>query len=360
MVWTLNALQAADSLIDGTLMNRTMLMTGASGGLLGAAVYRELFHRKLSDNLINPNSKLYRKNIARDNLNPVIFSLLVNDIFLGFQKFEYNEHRYRKDRGYAFEQAINHNTGGILDVPLSYYEKPESNAQIPLMILAPTIINDGRKLFIGGVNHAYMGRNDINSDEKVRGIDFKRFFEKKESDHLRFLSALRMSATFPYITPNISLPSEPYMEIMDAGLTDNFGVNDATTFLYVFRDWIAKNTGGVIFITVRDSQKNAPITVQESKSLFLKLFSPIQGFYKNFENIQDINNDTKLQRAENWFNNNIDIINLEYNSANNLELKERASLSWRLTELEKLSIFENIHSEKNLNELNRLKKLVGQ
>ena len=100
MVWTLNALQAADSALSGQLMNKTTLITGASGGLLGAAVYRELFNRSLTDSLVNPNSSHYLRNIARDNLNPIIFSLLVNDLFLGFQKFEYNNKRYRKDRGY--------------------------------------------------------------------------------------------------------------------------------------------------------------------------------------------------------------------------------------------------------------------
>ena len=55
-----------------------------------------------------------------------------------------------------------------------------------------------------------------------------------------------MSASFPYITPNVNLPSEPSLEIMDAGLADNFGVSDAVLFLYNFKDWISENTSGVI------------------------------------------------------------------------------------------------------------------
>jgi hypothetical protein len=78
----------------------------------------------------------------------------------------------------------------------------------------------------------------------------------QDADSLRFLSALRMNATFPYITPNVSLPSTPAMEIMDAGLSDNFGVSDAVRFLYVFRQWIGENTSGVILLSIRDTPRS--------------------------------------------------------------------------------------------------------
>ena len=45
-LWTTTALQAADSLTDGQLMQQTMLMTGASGGMVGLAFYRELYLQK--------------------------------------------------------------------------------------------------------------------------------------------------------------------------------------------------------------------------------------------------------------------------------------------------------------------------
>ena len=53
------------------------------------------------------------------------------------------------------------------------------------------------------------------------GIDFQTLFEDQSGRELRFLSALRMSATFPYITPNTTLPTDPPIHIMDAGISDN-------------------------------------------------------------------------------------------------------------------------------------------
>ena len=64
-----------------------------------------------------------------------------------------------------------------------------------------------------------------------------------------------MSATFPYITPNTTLPTEPPIKIMDAGISDNFGLSDAIRFVFAYKDWIAENTSGIVFVSIRDSPK---------------------------------------------------------------------------------------------------------
>ena len=86
-VWTMRTLQYADSTLEGKLMKHTMLMTGASGGLVGAAYFRELHLRKTLANQyqklkpVNPYDHKYLDNIAKDNLNAIMFSLVVNDLF---------------------------------------------------------------------------------------------------------------------------------------------------------------------------------------------------------------------------------------------------------------------------------------
>ena len=96
-------------------------------------------------------------------------------------------------------------------------------------------------------------------NSKIRGVDFQGLFRANEPERLSFLTALRMSASFPYITPNISLPAEPRVEIMDAGISDNFGIADAIRFVDVFKEWITANTGGVVFLVVRDTKSDSPI-----------------------------------------------------------------------------------------------------
>ncbi len=393
-MWAMHTLQVVDSTLQGKLMDHTMLFTGASGGLLGAAYFRELYLRHElylrgeSPNDVNPYDKRYLSNMGRDNLNALAFSLVVNDLFFGFQNFNYAGQTYAKDRGYAFEQQLNLNTEGVLDKALCEYREPELLSLVPMMIVAPTIVNDGRKLFISPLNVSYMTvpRIDLPRflNQKTKGIEFLRFFERQNARNLRFLSALRMNATFPYVTPNVKLPSQPAMEIMDAGLSDNFGISDAVRFLYTFKDWIKENTSGVIFVSIRDTQKDKPIEKSLGQSLFQRIFTPLASLYGNLEYLQDISNDNMVEFAQSWFGPNLPIYRIEfqyvpvsenlktiYNKDRKRFLEKpegkkppkiltikRAALSWRLTEKEKASILRTIYEFRNRYYIENLRRLL--
>ena len=382
-VWTMRTLQYVDSTLGGGLMNHTILITGASGGVVGAAYFRELYLRSQKGERIDIYANEYFENIARDNLNAITFSWVVNDIFFRFQKFKYQNRTYFKDRGYAFEQQLNENTAGIMDKSLGEYKDDEMQGIVPMMVLSPTIVNDGRKLIISPQRMSYMCTPSIFQtrflNQKTKGIEFSRFFNDQDSQNLRFLSALRMSATFPYVAPNVKLPSDPEMQIMDAGISDNFGVEAAARFIYVFKDWIQKNTSGVIVVSIRDTQKNKPIEKQIHPSLFQRLFTPLEGIYMNQEYMQDINNDnlleyiqgslgkTKMHRVEFEYvpiSKNIDEIhkaleNPEQHSRPEKIIIERAVLSWHLTKKEKQSIHRTIFELRNQSSVRYLASLLG-
>ncbi len=356
-LWTMNALQRADSMLGGNLMTRSTLITGASGGMIGAAYYRELYLRSLVDS-INPNDPKYLTAIAKDNLNPVVFSLLVNDAFVSFRNYEFAGKTYRKDRGHAFERNLNQNIEYVLDKKISDYQAPEHEGLIPTMLLAPTISNDGRKLYVTSRPFSFMNIDEDREVPNVRAVDFLRLFERQDAEDLSFMSALRMSASFPYITPTISLPSKPRMEIMDAGIADNFGVSDALRFTYVFKNWILENTSGVVMVIIRDTEPNERIHARPIPSIIDRLTYPIASVYNNLASIQDRKNDAHLEQAKDWMGGKLETVQFVYGAGIALSEQERASLSWHLTTKEKQSILESIHSEQNIKALNELRALV--
>ncbi|KEO74658.1 patatin-like phospholipase family protein [Anditalea andensis] len=375
-LWSLNVLQQAHAATGGRMFKCARLITGASGGVIGAGFFREIYLRSLTDTAIDVTSQEYLKQISSDNLNPIIFTLLVNDLLIRNQYFEYNGRRYLKDRGYAFESQLNQNTKGILDKPLKDYYLPEKNGIIPMMAITPLIINDARKLFISPHSMSYMGvsmQRFEGQREKSQAIDFKRFFSKHDADNLRFISALRMGATFPFITPNIQLPSDPQMELMDAGLSDNFGIQDAMRFLYVFREWIEENTSGVVLVTVRDSEKFSEIEKKRPPSLVQKIVTPLKNIYINWDNVQTLNNEALYNYMREILEVDLERIEFEYATRNFVKERvgyadndqvqqeeveiERASLNWRLTAREKKSIVESIHTPNNQHSLKRLKEI---
>ncbi len=373
-VWSTLSLQHLDSLTEGKLMRKTMLMTGSSGGLIGGSYFRELYLQSLENDTMELYSNQHVENISRDILNPMVFSMVVSDLFFRFQQFEVGGHKYSKGRGYAFERQLSLNTNQVLNKRIIDYKEPEEQAKIPMLLLSPTIINDGRKLYISPQPVSYMCApfpdNRERGMNRAKAIEFMRFFEHQDAEELRFLSALRMNATFPYITPNVVLPSNPAMEIMDAGLSDNFGVSDAVRFIYTFKDWIAENTGGVVILTIRDSESRKEIKEKHPESFWDKLFNPIAGPLSKWGDLLDWGNDHDLEYATTWFKGNLSVIHFEYtpedgysiptDTAHDTEAPERkrASLSWHLTESEKENIQQSLYSIPNRTAAVQLKSLI--
>ncbi|MGD1840508.1 MAG: hypothetical protein ACFB0B_06370 [Thermonemataceae bacterium] len=189
-----------------------------------------------------------------------------------------------------------------------------------------------------------------------------------------------MSATFPYVTPNIKLPSDPVMEIMDAGINDNFGVSTAIRFISVFKDWIQENTSGVVIVSIRDTQKDRPIAKNIEPSLFQRIFTPLQSIYFNQEYFQDMHNDDLAEYAQSWFKEGVKIHRVEFQyvpisksmqeiqdkakgkvkiDPNKIITIERAALSWHLTKKEKESIIRTIYEMRNQSAIRQLEQLLN-
>lgn len=373
-LWTLKVLQEVEHATDSRLFKHTHMITGASGGLIGAAFFRELYLQAQTKPELDVRSEEYLDQISSDNLNPIIFTLLVNDLLIRNQYFEYNGRKYLKDRGYAFESQLNINTKGVLDKPIKAYKIPEMESIIPMLPVTPLITNDGRKLYISPFSISYFNvslERLEGFNEKSQGVDFQRFFADQDPGNLRFISALRMGASFPFITPNMQLPSKPQMETMDAGLSDNFGMQDALKFIHVFEDWINENTSGVLLLTIRDSEKFSEIEQKLPPSIMQKFFTPLKNIYINWDNIQTLHNEVMFARMKEKLNFPLERIEFEYSTLQYLQERgladeegavspsdqelQRASLNWRLTAREKKSIIDNINSLQNRQSLNRLR-----
>ena len=363
--WAVRTLQYTDSLLGGELMKHTFLITGASGGLIGNAYYRDLYLQKQLGKVQNIYKRTYFDNISKDMLNPMIFSLVANDLFLRYRKFEYDGFSYKQGRGFAFEHQLDLNTEGVFLDKVSDYAQYEYESKIPMTIIAPVVINDARKMYISAQPISYMTTISPSGSEKMavrkHGTELSRFLAKQNGQSLKMLSALRMGATFPYVTPNVTLPTQPRVEIMDAGLSDNYGISDAEKFLYVFKDWISKNTSGVIFISIRDSELNPPVSENVAPTLWGNFFKPVGSLYSVWDYLQDYRNITSLERSAEWFDGNIHFIPFQYpvgTISSQKDGERKAVLSWHLTKREKESIQQEIYSPHNQASAKRLVSLL--
>lgn len=341
-------------------LDQVFLMAGASGGMLGQAFVRELYLQQKQDASQDLLAQKHLNAISADLLNPICFTIVVNDLFIPWQKFKVDDRVYRKDRAYAFEQQFHANTGAILDKSIGDYYQAEFDQEIPAMIFSPVIINDDRRCFISPQPVSWLCRpQNVDSAlglSMVDGIDFGRFFKDHDAQRLKVSSALRMNATFPYILPNVTLPADPVLELMDAGLRDNFGIESSVRFIHQFQDWLTANTSGVVLVEMRGHEQVEPIRQSSGQSLVDKLTNPISNIYTNWLEVQDYQHDFLLDYASGWLNGNLDVVVFEYAPS---DLTEKASMSMHLTRREREHIIAASSDSLNLSRFRDLEKALS-
>jgi hypothetical protein len=347
--FTMNVLQRLDQLSGGKLMNKTFLITGASGGMFGATYFRELARSKAEvDHTINIDDPKYTAAISGDLLNPLFSSFVARDLASPAQRFYVGDFQYIKDRGYAFEQKLNANTSGILNKQLKDYYSDERNARIPLELFSSVVTRDSRSMIISTQPISFLMRPEYDTSRITEmdpdAIDFCSFFREQEPMNLRMLTALRMNATFPYVLPNVWLPTTPVVDVMDAGFRDNFGEQTAVRFFRVFKDWLLQNTGGVVLIQIRDRKTGGWENPYESTDITELITKPLLLLQYNWYKMQEYNQNDLISMSENLIGPFFDKLTFQYVPKNK---DEAAALNFHLTRQEKLDIAAGMNSPIN-------------
>lgn len=344
--WTFRTLQHADQLAGGQLSDEMRLMTGASGGMYGLAYYRELYLRDQLSGQSQRHCEEYAERISQDLLNRIFFKSFT-DIVLPKRSVQFGDELYDWETGFSFDQQVARNLPELAYRRLGDYSAYEHDGVIPQFILSPTIINQGKQLFVASSPVSYLARqNQISSQfaTRERGYEFRRFFANHQPDSLWFVTALRMNATFPVVLPVVQLPSEPAMEIMDAGAIDNYGTQTSLKFLFEFRDWFAENTESVIFLQIRDNQSDDPIRDAYRRDALSRLLAPLGGGVYSMTQAKDRSNDYLLEFIHTWYTGRLEVVSVEYPKE---RTKDPASLSWHLTQREKQKLERSLNTPDN-------------
>ncbi len=160
------------------------------------------------------------------------------------------------DRGVILERDWH----GI-DVPFRDLMSDEADGSIPSLIFSPMIVEDGRRLLISNLDlkgitrtsgPAITGELSGSAEEtySLTALEFFRLFP--QADAFRLATMVRMSASFPFVSPAVNLPTIPPRRIVDAGYYDNYGVQIAASWIHANLEWLAENTSGVTLIQIRD------------------------------------------------------------------------------------------------------------
>lgn len=206
-----------------------------------------------------------------------------------------------------------------------------------------------RKMIFSTQPVSFMMRNWPDSAAGITAepdaIDFAAMFKKQDPFSLRLLSTLRINATFPYVLPNVWLPSTPIIDVMDAGMRDNFGQESSLRFLHVMEDWVTANTGGVVFIQIRDRKDGEWDEGYEDPSITGMFTKPIMTLQHNWMKMQDYYHDEMIQYAHTGYAFPFNKISFSYTP---LPKQKGAALNFHLTRNEKLDISRALRSASNI------------
>jgi len=336
-----------------------VLLTGASGGMFGAAYWRAVHEAAARGRITDIYNPRYQENIGKDLLNAVIFSLVSVDLISPFNKTQSGGYTYTRDRGYALEQELISNTEGLLDKKIGDYRQAEAQGQLPMLIINGTIVNDGRKLMMSAQPITYLTRAAYTLTDTaapaIDAVDFGTFFARQDAYNMRLTTALRINATFPVILPVVKMPSEPQMNVMDAGLRDNFGMELVTRYLYVFREWMAQNVGDVIVLQIRDTRECEVLPETDQNTLGKMLSDPLFVIQNKWEPFQSYYHGYLKDYAPHFMQNKLHFISLQYIPQ---EKDRAAALNFHITQKEKMDLAKSIYHPSNIAALDSLKHLL--
>lgn len=262
------------------LTDRVRVITGASGGMVGAAYFAATRNEegKPVAVLERLQGEVSRRS-SPDSLTPIVRQLIQRDIPMIFCPVVYQ----RVDRGVVLDQQWS-----TLEQPVSTLYDGEQAGWRPSLIVSPMLIETGERLLISNLDLSAIAEpKSVTRTPYLRSARqlFRMFPESQPT--FRLSTAIRMNATFPYASPAVSLPTNPPLRVVDAGYYDNYGVNLAAAWAYQNRYWLMAYTSGVALIQIHAYPMSQPgagraasageVSARAVGQAFEWLTSPIEG-----------------------------------------------------------------------------------
>jgi hypothetical protein len=384
-VWTAIVLEGLEREIptvpgkQAGLRDHIRVITGASGGMVGAGLYVAKFRNGALPQTYDPVTRLGPLSavLAQDSLSRTVDTMLLEDFphlwWPGPVAWDRGREIERVWCDYAPELKT---TFGAL-------EASERAGDVPSLVYSPMLVEDSRRLFISNLDLAdlthrwapklsvHPGFTEPISPEgpalSLSAVELARLFPQK-ARALPLSTAARLNASFPWVSPGVSLPTNPPRRVVDAGYFDNDGVDVAALWLHRYWREVKENTSGVVLIQVRASRSDyarrkfqdreaeklnpsgaggqGPPMPRPSKGLFVRgmqwLSTPGEAILTEWERSMWYRNDELLHLLNPVFNSSQDP---EFFVSVAFECSVDADLSWTLPRREATEIAQGFYQD---------------
>jgi Patatin-like phospholipase len=297
-VWTTVVLEGLEQQMPGkdgqaAFRDHLRMFTGASGGMLGASLYVADYDHDWPDRGdpaadaddtaigLGPVSGT----LAEQSLLPTLQTAVVRDFSRNLFTPPWTPVSYDRGRSLEEKWALNARARGYgppgktaselaalraAGRRLSPFNRTfadlyalEAQGLRPSLVFSPMLVEDSRRLIVSNLDLGRLavavgpvsrkpGESNFRVDGQYSrsGLEFFKLFPEAH-DKFEVGTAARMSATFPVVSPAVSLPTIPPRRVVDAGYFDNYGVDLASMWLIQNRLALLENIGGVALVEIR-------------------------------------------------------------------------------------------------------------
>jgi hypothetical protein len=281
------------------LDDNVRLVTGASGGMVAGAYFAvmagegrldEGVTQRISRDTHTALSEKCRRRqpIARDSLSPVVHQLTRGDLWQVL-----TPEPSGRDRGRVLDaQWLS------LQKPYAEHLAAERAGRMPSLVLSPMLVETGAVAIFSNLDLTAIRCRGADASDglNVSSVEIFHVFPQAHTE-MPMATAVRLNATFPYISPAISLPTLPERRVVDAGYYDNYGIDLATGFLDEpgIEKWVRENCSGVAIIEARafPSETMTP-PAGRLKRAFGFLTSPPEALFSARQSSQMFRNNQQL------------------------------------------------------------------
>ncbi len=323
--WTAEVLTGLEQDCGEKLSSSVLLVSSVSGGSVGAMFAVEPYSSD-DGSFSNDEKKLndIRFNAVRSSLSAVGWGLLYPDFartapLLGIAVPE------TFDRGWSLENAWATGwKGSPGGTPwMQDWRLDVAKGKRPAVIFNATAVESGQRFLIGSTD--------------VQGVGAVQFFKEFGDWDISVPTAARLSATFPYVTPEARPsrgPDRKRYHVADGGFYDNSGLLSAIEWLQDAKKELASFKILLIVIDARPGTPNKPA----SWSWQRQSVGPLETLLNVRTNSQEIRDDFELQMAID----NLDAKDVRIEKAAKFlyESDLPFPLSWHLTDEQLNSIHE--------------------
>ena len=307
-----------------------MIRSGASGGMLGAGYYTATLtppgERKTGAARAEEMRQQYAM-LTADHLTPIVNAGVYTDLPLFLSPTP-----IRHDRGQVLEESWTRHLRARPDDPPEAWGGPlaqtfdelrdgEVAGWRPSLIFSPMLVEDGRRLLVSNLDLRWVASNDgallggnPADPERQRGFAMNYSQEAFELFRLfpdarrtfRLSTATGMSASFPFFSRAVSLPTWPRRRVVDAGYYDNYGVSVITSWLFSGRnaEWIRENVSKVLIVQIRDGVSDEYRQLQNVEAdqstplsrAVEEFFTPLEGLDSGRVGSASFRNDGQLEQ----------------------------------------------------------------